>query len=57
MNTSFSKNSLKVEVKSWLEDKEMKTIALQKAMVKNKIGVNPYDWIGYALYGGGVLDG
>lgn len=39
--------------KYWLEDKQIKTIALQKAMVKNKIGVNPYDWAGYALYGEG----
>jgi len=39
--------------KFWLEDKNMKAIALQKAMLKNKNSVNPYDWAGYALFGEG----
>ena len=37
--------------KFWLDGKEPKAIALQKAMLKNTRSVNPYDWAGYALFG------
>ncbi len=37
----------------WIEEKNMKAVALQKAILKNKNSVNPYDWGGFALYGEG----
>ena len=35
----------------WLDEKEPKAIALQKAMLKNSDSINPYDWARYALFG------